>query len=47
MAHRRHQTATRTTLDYDNRLQIEEPPHFLNPIQADWYIQRETLANKP
>lgn len=33
--------------NYDNRLQIEEPPHFLNPIQADWYIQRETLANKP
>ncbi|HTU80211.1 MAG TPA: hypothetical protein VMF09_15775 [Solirubrobacteraceae bacterium] len=32
---------------YDNRLEIEEPPHFLNPIHADWYIQRQTLASKP
>ncbi len=30
--------------NYDNRLQLEEPPHFLNPIQAAWYVQRETLA---
>lgn len=29
---------------YDNRLQAEEPPHFLNPIQAAWYVQRETLT---
>ncbi len=34
-------------LQYDNRLQVEEPPHFLNPIQAAWYIQRQTLENKP
>jgi Tfp pilus assembly protein PilX len=33
--------------NYDNRLQIEEPPHFLNPIQAAWYIQRQTLATNP
>jgi Tfp pilus assembly protein PilX len=33
--------------NYDNRLQIEEPPHFLNPIQAAWYIQRQTLAPNP
>ena len=33
--------------NYDNRLQVEEPPHFLNPIQAAWYIQRQTLASKP
>lgn len=33
--------------EYDNRLQIEEPPHFLNPIQAAWYIQRQTLAKAP
>ncbi len=32
---------------YDNRLQVEEPPHFLNPIQAAWYVQRETLAPSP
>jgi Tfp pilus assembly protein PilX len=32
---------------YDNRLQVEEPPHFLNPIQAAWYIQRQTLAGAP
>jgi Tfp pilus assembly protein PilX len=30
--------------NYDNRLQVEEPPHFLNPIQAAWYIQRQTVA---
>jgi Tfp pilus assembly protein PilX len=30
--------------NYDNRLQVEEPPHFLNPIQAAWYVQRQTLA---
>jgi Tfp pilus assembly protein PilX len=34
-------------LIYDNRLQVEEPPHFLNPIQAAWYVQRETLATNP
>jgi Tfp pilus assembly protein PilX len=34
-------------LEYDNRLQVEEPPHFLNPIQAAWYIQRETLTANP
>jgi hypothetical protein len=34
-------------LKYDNRLQVAEPPHFLNPIQAAWYIQRETLAQSP
>ncbi|MGA2163172.1 MAG: hypothetical protein ABSH36_01730 [Solirubrobacteraceae bacterium] len=33
--------------NYDNRLQIEEPPHFLNPIQAAWTIQRETLTSQP
>jgi hypothetical protein len=34
-------------LQYDNRLQIEEPPHFLNPIQAAWYVQRQTVAPNP
>jgi Tfp pilus assembly protein PilX len=34
-------------LKYDNRLQVAEPPHFLNPIQAAWYVQRETLAPNP
>ena len=33
--------------NYDNRLQVEEPPHFLNPIQASWYIQRETFSKSP
>jgi hypothetical protein len=28
-------------------LQISEPPHFLNPIEAAWYVQRETLAPAP
>ena len=34
-------------LKYDNRLQAAEPPHFLNPIEAAWYIQRQTLASAP
>ena len=34
-------------LIYDNRLQVAEPPHFLNPIEAAWYVQRETLAPSP
>ncbi len=33
--------------NYDNRLQVEEPPHFLNPIQAAWYIQRQSIAPAP
>jgi hypothetical protein len=33
--------------NYDNRLEVEEPPHFLNPIEASWHIQRETLAPNP
>jgi hypothetical protein len=33
--------------NYDNRLQVEEPPHFLNPVQAAWYVQRQTIAPNP
>ena len=33
--------------NYDDRLQVEEPPHFLNPIEASWFVQRETLALNP
>src|ERR1022692_36638 len=33
--------------NYDNRLQVEEPPHFLNPIQASWFVQHESLALNP
>jgi len=33
--------------NYDDRLQVEEPPHFLNPIEASWFVQRETLAANP
>ncbi len=34
-------------LEYDDRLQVEEPPHFLNPIEASWTIQRQSLAPNP
>jgi Tfp pilus assembly protein PilX len=34
-------------LKYDSRLQVAEPPHFLNPIEAAWYVLRETLAPNP
>jgi Tfp pilus assembly protein PilX len=33
--------------NYDNRLEAEEPPHFLNPIQAAWYVQRQSVAPNP
>ncbi len=26
--------------NYDDRLQVEEPPHFLNPIEASWFVRR-------
>ncbi|MGH2926463.1 MAG: hypothetical protein ACRDK1_10900 [Solirubrobacterales bacterium] len=29
--------------NYDDRLRYLEPPHFLDPIQVAWHIQRETL----
>jgi hypothetical protein len=27
---------------YDDRLREQQPPHFLNPVQAAWRVQRET-----
>jgi type II secretory pathway pseudopilin PulG len=32
---------------YDDRLQYESPPYFLNPVRAPWTIRRETLAPNP
>jgi hypothetical protein len=29
--------------NYDDRLRYLEPPHFLDPVQVAWHIQRETL----
>lgn len=29
--------------NYDDRLRYMEPPHFLNPVEPSWHIQRETL----
>jgi Tfp pilus assembly protein PilX len=29
--------------NYDDRLRFLEPPHFLDPVQVAWHIQRETL----
>jgi Tfp pilus assembly protein PilX len=28
--------------NYDDRLDSEEPPYFLNPVSAQWYVSRET-----
>ena len=28
---------------YDDRLRYQEPPHFLDPIETAWHIQRQTL----
>ncbi len=29
--------------NYDDRLRYETPPHFLDPVQVAWHVQRETL----
>ena len=29
--------------NYDDRLRYQEPPHFFDPIQSSWHVQRETL----
>jgi hypothetical protein len=33
--------------NYDDRLKVESPPYFLNPVKAAWLIRRETLAPNP
>lgn len=33
--------------NYDERLQVESPPYFLNPIAASWSTKREVLAPSP
>jgi hypothetical protein len=33
--------------DYDDRLAVESPPYFLNPVKASWRVRRETLAPSP
>jgi type II secretory pathway pseudopilin PulG len=30
---------------YDDRLQVESPPSFLNPVKASWRVRRETLTS--
>ena len=30
--------------NYDDRLRFQEPPHFFDPIQSAWHVQRETLG---
>ena len=27
--------------NYDDRLRYEEPPHFIDPVQGSWRVQRE------
>jgi Tfp pilus assembly protein PilX len=29
--------------NYDDRLRYLEPPHFFDPVEAAWHVQRETL----
>ena len=28
---------------YDDRLRYISPPHFLDPVESAWHIQRQTL----
>ena len=30
--------------NYDDRLRFQEPPHFFDPVQSAWHVQRETLG---
>ncbi len=32
---------------YDDRLQVESPPYFLNPVTADWSNRRSVLTKNP
>jgi Tfp pilus assembly protein PilX len=32
---------------YDERLHVESPPYFLNPVTASWSARREVLAKNP
>ncbi len=32
---------------YDERLAVDEPPYFLNPINAGWEVERETAPPAP
>jgi len=32
---------------YDERLEVESPPYFLNPITASWAVKRAVLAPNP
>lgn len=32
---------------YDERLEVESPPYFLNPITASWAVKRSVLAPNP
>jgi hypothetical protein len=32
---------------YDSRLEAGEPPHFLNPVEATWKLERETRSKSP
>ncbi len=29
--------------NYDDRLRYQEPPHFFDPVQSAWHVQRETV----
>ncbi len=31
--------------NYDDRLRYISPPHFLDPVQSSWHMQRQTLDN--
>jgi hypothetical protein len=33
------------TYTYDDRLRYEEPPHFIDPVQGSWRIERQTECN--
>jgi Tfp pilus assembly protein PilX len=30
--------------NYDDRLRYQEPPHFFDPVQSAWHVERETLG---
>jgi hypothetical protein len=37
-----HSTGYIKSYTYDDRLRYEEPPHFIDPVQGSWRVQRQT-----
>ena len=37
------QTGYSKNYNYDDRLRYLSPPHFLDPVESAWHMQRQTI----